>query len=836
MEKPTLRTILKDMLNLSEEEASTYMYLLIIGQLTASEVSLYTEISYDMTIEILGKLKERQLVKETPGLVVRYSAVAPYEGFAKQLRAFQDRLVRIRDDVDNAIRSFLAKLATDVSQWKVSLSDAVNLQANRARDQILKTKEDSTTSLRDALESTKSDISSRITSHVKDDKTVTDDFVNSAVEKISILLDKFESEVTNLKEGLNSSLDTNLQVFSKEMTEQRTETLGVLDENKDSIESTVSQLSTYLKDAFSSSVDQHKKQFSTLQENLNTATADYKENLRTDMSDFLARVSQDISEWSSKHQDLSSQRCKYFSETIDSMKSDIDESANNLKYAINTTLSASHEELKTTATDLKESLSNALNQYRDSFENSLSETKQKMIELISNSFQSQLNQYSKISEDIRKDVISAIDKHTDWHGTSMDEIQKSSVDTLDETQTKISEEVATANENFTTATSNYLQELIESNRQSKEAISETIAGQKKKISKVVKSLQTAYTRTIDKNLSEFEAALSNLDNNITSSLDTNAEQVLSRTEELKRKINEKTSATIQKYTAETDVSKTSIADSSDTFSKESEELAGTMKLDVTTFGDEHKKDFASFAKEMDSNLEAKLTENTETLINNSLDILTSHEKQYIENVKALESTLLGNVDSVIGRVTTTGKEINTKAGEGINIIHSDAKTNEEMLKAAWDEVSRTALSEAQESWHLVTKTAILVHITDMLLRTKSTITIVIPDLADVPAENLLATRPQIRVHVVTGIDIAKDAPKIKQLLEKGNIRLWDRPARDSFGCARDAEEVLLAPSMGEPQKIVATISEHPGYVELFHKIFGPMWMASSKEVKLRDLV
>ena len=261
-----------------------------------------------------------------------------------------------------------------------------------------------------------------------------------------------------------------------------------------------------------------------------------------------------------------------------------------------------------------------------------------------------------------------------------------------------------------------------------------------------------------------------------------------------------------------------------------------MKLDVTTIGDEHKTDFESFAKGMDSNLEAKLTENVEKLTNNNLDLLTSHETQYTDNVKALESRLLGDIDSVIGRVTSTGKEINTKAGESINLIHSDAKSNEEMLMTAWDEVSKTALSKAQESWHLVTKTAILVHITDMLLRTKSTITIVIPELGDVPAENLLATKPQIRVHVVTGIDMTKDAPKIKQLLEKGNIRMWDRPARDSFGCARDAEEVLLAPSMGEPQKIVATISEHPGYVELFHKIFGPMWMASSKEVKLRDLV
>ncbi|MFX1486046.1 MAG: helix-turn-helix domain-containing protein [Promethearchaeota archaeon] len=835
MEKPTLKAILKDMLNLSEEEAKTYVYLLIVGQLTASEVSLYTEIPYDTTIEILGKLKERHMAKETPGLVARFSAVAPYEGFAKQLQAFQGRLVRIRDDVDTVIKSFLKKLTTDVSQWKVSLSNAVNLQVNKAKEQIQKTKDDTTVSLQEVLESSKSHLSSGIDSRVKGDKTETDAFVNSAVGEMSALLDRFESDAVSLKEELDSYLDKNLEDVSREITSQKAETVGVLDESKGSFDDTSDQLLTYLKGVLSSSVDHHKEQFSDLQKNLNTAVTDFREKLKSDMTGFLDKISQDFVEWSSKHQDMSSQRCKYFSETVDSMKNSVDESANSLKYAINTTLSASHDELRTETANLKETLSEVLVQYKGSFENSLSETKEKLIELISETFQSQLDQYSKLSEDFKKDVLSAMDKHTDWYETSIGEIQQSSVDTLDKVQTKISEEVAAASENFTTATSSYLQELAKSSDQSKEAITATITGQNKKLKTAVKLLQTAYARTIKDTLSEFESALLNLENDVSSKLNTDAEQISSAIEESKGRIEEKTSAAIQKYTADNSNSKTSVEGSSKAFSEGFRELTETMKSDVKTLGSEHAKSFAAFAKEVNSSLGEKLTESVERLISNNADMLASHESQYIDNSKELKSKLVGNVDSVIDVIKSTSNDINRKAGESMNLIGADAKNNEEMLMAAWNEVSRTALSEAQESWHLVTKTAILVHITDMLLRTKSTITIVIPELADVPIENLLATRPQIRVHVVTGIDMTKDVPKIKRLLEKGNIRVWDRPARDSFGCARDAEEVMLAPAVGEPQRIVATISEHPGYVELFHKIFGPMWMASSREIKLRDL-
>lgn len=835
MEKPTLKTILKEMLNLSEEEARTYLYLLIVGQLTASEVSLYTEISYDTTTEILKKLKERQLAKETPGLVARFSAVAPYEGFAKQLQAFQDRLIGIRDDVDTVIKSFLKKLTTDVSQWKVSLSDAVNLQVNKAKEQIQKTKDDTTTSLQELLESSKSRLSSSIGSHVKDDKTATDVFVNSAVGKVSALLDRFESDVVNLKKELDSYLDKNLEDLSREITSQKAETIGVLDENKDSFNNIANELSTHLKGVLSSSIEQHKEQFSDLQKNLNTAITGFRGKLKNDMGGFVEKISQDFAEWSSKNQNLSSQRCKYFSDTIDSMKNSVDESANSLKYAINTTLSASHDELKTETVNLKETLSNVLVQYQDSFENSLSETKEKLIELISETFQSQLDQYSRLSEDLRKDMVSAIDKHTDWYGTSIGEIQQSSVDTLDNVQSKISEEVASASENFTTATSNHLQELAESSDESKEAIKATIAGQDKKLNKVVKSLQTAYANIIDKNISEFKSALLSLETDMNSNLNANAEQVSSAVEESKGRIEDKASAAIQKHTDENSSSKASIEVTSKAFSEGFKELTETMKSDVKTLGNERAKSFASFAKEVDNSLGEKLAENIERLISTNTDMLASHESQYANNSKELKSKLAGDIDSVTSKITSTSNEIGRKTGESINLVSADAKTNEEMLMAAWDEVSRTALSKAQESWHLVTKTAILVHITDMLLRTKSTITIVIPEMADVPVENLLATRPQIRVHVVTGVDMTKDAQKIKQLLEKGNIRVWDRPARDSFGCARDAEEVMLAPAMGEPQRIVATISEHPGYVELFHKIFGPMWMASSREIKLRDL-
>ena len=91
---------------------------------------------------------------------------------------------------------------------------------------------------------------------------------------------------------------------------------------------------------------------------------------------------------------------------------------------------------------------------------------------------------------------------------------------------------------------------------------------------------------------------------------------------------------------------------------------------------------------------------------------------------------------------------------------------------------------------MVSKIAVITHISDMIIRTKSTITIVLPELEENIINTLLTVKPKIRVHLIAGLDMEADIEKIKKLLQKGNIRVWERTERDFLGCARDNEEVL----------------------------------------------
>ncbi|MEM2907058.1 MAG: hypothetical protein QW739_03150, partial [Candidatus Odinarchaeota archaeon] len=179
--------------------------------------------------------------------------------------------------------------------------------------------------------------------------------------------------------------------------------------------------------------------------------------------------------------------------------------------------------------------------------------------------------------------------------------------------------------------------------------------------------------------------------------------------------------------------------------------------------------------------------------------------------------------------------IQAKSETPINSITAVAVQANKVLKAAWDETAEIALEKAEDTWHLISKIAVITHISDMIHRTKSTITVVLPELDDTIVNMLSTANPRIRIHLIAGLNLESDTDKIKKLLVKGNIRVWDRPEKDFFGAARDNEEALLAPNTGIPQKIVAIISHQPEYVDLVHRVLGPMWMASSKEIKEKDL-
>jgi hypothetical protein len=157
------------------------------------------------------------------------------------------------------------------------------------------------------------------------------------------------------------------------------------------------------------------------------------------------------------------------------------------------------------------------------------------------------------------------------------------------------------------------------------------------------------------------------------------------------------------------------------------------------------------------------------------------------------------------------------------------------MRTAWAEITDTQQINADKTWHCVTKQAVLQHMKDMLKRTKSTVTIVVPALQEAPIKEVKEISKAIRINIIAGIDETQDKKVLRELFAQGNVRLWSLTEKDYISCTRDAEEVLIAPVARKDIDCVATVSIEENYVKLYHRFIGPMWMASSREVKERAL-
>jgi hypothetical protein len=119
----------------------------------------------------------------------------------------------------------------------------------------------------------------------------------------------------------------------------------------------------------------------------------------------------------------------------------------------------------------------------------------------------------------------------------------------------------------------------------------------------------------------------------------------------------------------------------------------------------------------------------------------------------------------------------------------------------------------------------------MVGRSKSTVTIVVPNLHEAPINEVKRISKAIRINIVAGVDATLHKNLVTELLNQGNVRIWNFPERNYVSCTRDAEEVLIAPIAPKDTDCIATVSVEEGFIKLIMKIVGPMWLASAREVR-----
>ncbi|WXG46104.1 MAG: helix-turn-helix domain-containing protein [Candidatus Atabeyarchaeum deiterrae] len=268
----------------------------------------------------------------------------------------------------------------------------------------------------------------------------------------------------------------------------------------------------------------------------------------------------------------------------------------------------------------------------------------------------------------------------------------------------------------------------------------------------------------------------------------------------------------------------------------------TTKTIVVNLLSQHLKDYTEAVNKVINEVNLMLSEHFEDCnqvtseFNRKLgEMLTSHQNKFEESSSKMVAELTNCIDRDETTVKGNSNRMLKEFTDNTTKVGKEANSIETVMRTAWVEITDTQQINADKTWHYVTKQAILNHLKDMVRRSKSTVTIVVPTLEEAPLDEIKAISKAIRINIVAGVDETLQKKLLQDLLTQGNIRIWSLTEKAYISCTRDAEEVLVAPVARKDTDCVATVSVEENYVKLYHKFIGPMWMASSREIKERAL-
>jgi hypothetical protein len=343
-------------------------------------------------------------------------------------------------------------------------------------------------------------------------------------------------------------------------------------------------------------------------------------------------------------------------------------------------------------------------------------------------------------------------------------------------------------------------------------------------------------------ISETSKAVTELKEKLRSSIATEKEQLAqiceSAASELKQITSEYTKQLYEITSSLTNSFNGIVNDASEAYKKEAE----TTKTALVALLSQHIKSYKEAVDKILVELNSTLTKHledctalTQNFGNRFNELLTQHQNKYEAASNRMVQGLTTAIDQDEAALNSSSNKMLKEFTDNTAKASKEASSTENLMRAAWAEIIDTQQISADKTWHYVTKRAILEHVRDMVKRTKSTVTIVVPNIEEAPLKEVKEISRTIRIQIIAGVDENLHKKLLKELYMQGNVRIWSLTEKDYISCTRDAEEVLVAPVARKDTDCVATVSVEENYVKLYHKFIGPMWMASSREIKEKTL-
>jgi sugar-specific transcriptional regulator TrmB len=184
-------------------------------------------------------------------------------------------------------------------------------------------------------------------------------------------------------------------------------------------------------------------------------------------------------------------------------------------------------------------------------------------------------------------------------------------------------------------------------------------------------------------------------------------------------------------------------------------------------------------------------------------------------------------DKIIDPINTLEEKIYATLIEKIGFVKAVIETRNNDLQTIMDFSRNFDYTKSSDTWVVAGLPSIYAGITDLLMRTRVSVTVVTPRIDLEMVEIAKTMKPRIRITFVADIDPDADARLIKKIQDEGRITLRSYKERDLYACMMDSEEIIFGYEQ-EDQELIGIRTSTPSMVGLLEDRLNETVIRNSK--------
>ncbi|MFX1519911.1 MAG: hypothetical protein ACFFCD_08315, partial [Promethearchaeota archaeon] len=767
-----------------------------------------------------------------------------YEALADELHtlnqtiisAFQSEMDRLNKEIKNLAKELDDVQTTHLSEYEELLAMQVNTITNMVEG-----------------------LKSLLDKQVEDTKIASSEYVDTTKKLYAENIEAVNKEMTTALKSLYEDFVTETQSLQKEINQRFTDQISVLKKE-------ITALKQEYKKQIANAKRQHSRALNTLKKVLSEDFAKYIENTESQ----IVETQNDISYSMTSHlmmyefsNAFATGKMAYLSKN---RTPQLINSMNETKESFVNVLVTQESELDEFFQSIQQEWTNSLNlsqkmqkESLESFEDLLKETIESndttienIVSMIRESTLKMVDLHLTTSKERRATLRKIINEQLSKVLQEVNAIALSKIEVIETTKQQISEEIENTIETTREDTEDFQTKYLQQTKEKTLIIGKEILATVNKISENITQKILTVTEEIKKLIEEHSQKTSDMatlvDTEITNTLEQNIESLEKRLTKLKTDITTIRESRTQLFEEHVQTLEDSVTNAMNTNLEElllfvsaiqglsqswTDQIAEGFTDSTNQLGEETRnylaeesekkmKEIARITGELGEELSTSqnIIESTKNDLQNGLKSLSLHQSQNIDEFnKSIKTKFVGDIKVNVENLGEVNRNTIQETRDKIQEAIKNTVNYEVIVKDLWDEIQEIIPVASDLTWYL-SGGQLDESIKAIIERTKRSLTIITPNIKDVPLNTIKKLESSVQVLVITQPDLETEEERriVQELYQLGNVRVKKKIEINYRAIWRDHEEVLIAPKGLETLGI---ISEDPNYVAMIDKILRP---------------